>query len=610
MTSPCTNPTTSLRLLALLALPCATTLFAQTNVNSTLEAAGGTANFGDTATWTNGVPDASNPAVISGAFSANLVLNVLDATATAANYTVGDISFTDTTTTFRDLQIGSAAGGILTLGNPTNTWTFGTTGGGLFQLLANAKLVSTESQTLVLTSENPLITTTSSISSGGFRFNNTWSTWGTGNGATDGFLGSLVLAKGSFYTTNNKSVFGTNGLAKAITLGTDTNVAAFQIAADQTLSALNGNAQSFIFHNAGSTARRILFISGGDNGNFAGTVGSNGNAGFANQGLSIRKSGPGTQVFSGPIVGSNVEVTVSDGVLELSGANTFTTAGVNIINVSGGTLRAASASALSSGTLNINGGTLTSTVASITSGGATLANGTLALNGSSAGTLTLATDTNFVMSGGTLNYSVGDQIAGAGVGTFTLSGGTLDLGGSISNYNISYNLFTGFASGTVDALLLSITGYDNANWTAALDSTGTLSFTPAVTMTALETWRLTHFDSTADSGPGADANDPDSDGLPNLLEYAVGSSPRETSAPAFSVALADGRLALTFQRIADPTLTYTVQVATDLAGTWTTLDVPGNPSTGAANVAGSVTVTDSELAAAQPRRFLRLVVTR
>lgn len=475
--TPRITPSTALRLLALLALPGVGTSFAQTNVNSTLAAAGGTANFGDSATWTAGVPSETNSAVISGAFSANLILNVRDAGGVATNYTVGDISFTDTTTTFRDLQIGSLAGGTLSLGNTTNTWTFGTAGGGLIQLLSNAKLASTASQSLVLTGDTPVVTTTTTITSGGFRFNNTFNAWGTGSGATDSFLGSLVLAKGSFYTTSNASVFGTNGLSKAITLGTGSNVAAFQIAQDQTVGALNGNAQSFIFHN-NTGGRRVLNISGSDNGDFAGTVGSNGNVGFTNQGLTIRKSGAGTQVFSGPIVGSNVEVSVSNGILELSGNNTFTTAGLNIINVTGGTLRAASASALNTGTVSINGGTLASTVASITSGGVTFASGDLTLNSASAGALALANNTNFTMSGGTWNFTVGDQITGGGTGTFGITGGTLNLGNSISNYSVGYSLFSGFASGSVAGL--SITGYDTVNWIAALDNSGSLSFTSAI----------------------------------------------------------------------------------------------------------------------------------
>lgn len=482
MNTPKVTPANTLRLLTLLALPSVVSSYAQTNVNSTLAANGGTANFGNSATWTNGVPSDTNAAVISGAFSGNLILNVLNASSVPTNYTVGDISFTDTTNTFRDLQIGNVAGGPLSLGKTTNTWTMASTGGGLFQLLSNAQLASTASQSLVLTASGAVTTNATGMTGAGFRFNNTYNAWGTGSGATNSFLGTLVLAKGAFYTTANNLVFGNDGLSKAITLGTDTNVAYFQMSRDQVFGALNGNAQSFIYNNntsSGASVRSILTISGSDNGTFAGSVGTNGNVGFTNVGLSIRKNGAGTQVFSGPIVGSNVEVTVNAGILELSGANTFTTAGSNIVNVNtGGTLRAASSSALSSGTVSIAGGTLASTVASITSGGVTFASGELTLNASSAGALALANNTNFAMSGGTWNFSVGDQITGSGTGTFGITGGSLNLSNSISNYSIGYTLFSGFASGSVAGL--TITGFDNVNWTAALDNSGSLTFTSAI----------------------------------------------------------------------------------------------------------------------------------
>jgi hypothetical protein len=52
-----------------------------------------------------------------------------------------------------------------------------------------------------------------------------------------------------------------------------------------------------------------------------------------------------------------------------------------------------------------------------------------------------------------------------------------------------------------------------------------------VTQTApLQTWRQTWFGSSANSGDGADLNDFDNDGLPNLIEYATGLNPRQNSA--------------------------------------------------------------------------------
>jgi alpha-L-fucosidase len=131
----------------------------------------------------------------------------------------------------------------------------------------------------------------------------------------------------------------------------------------------------------------------------------------------------------------------------------------------------------------------------------------------------------------------------------------------------------------------------------------------ALPVDARQAWRLAHFGQVANTGDAANAADPDNDGRSNLLEYAVGSNPKQPdgAAPGALGKTGDGlRLTLTFPRIADPALTYTVEAA----------DSPDQPnwsaiwtSTGASNTAGSVTVPDTELISAHPKRFLRLKVT-
>jgi hypothetical protein len=65
------------------------------------------------------------------------------------------------------------------------------------------------------------------------------------------------------------------------------------------------------------------------------------------------------------------------------------------------------------------------------------------------------------------------------------------------------------------------------------------------------------------------------------------------------------RPTLTFPRIADPALTYTVEAAdSPEQASWTAIWT----STGASNTAGSVTVPDTELVSDHPKRFLRLKV--
>ena len=56
---------------------------------------------------------------------------------------------------------------------------------------------------------------------------------------------------------------------------------------------------------------------------------------------------------------------------------------------------------------------------------------------------------------------------------------TLDLGGGAIDYGSTYNLITGFTSGSVSGAF-TITGYDNVGYIASLSNAGVLSFTTAV----------------------------------------------------------------------------------------------------------------------------------
>ena len=140
------------------------------------------------------------------------------------------------------------------------------------------------------------------------------------------------------------------------------------------------------------------------------------------------------------------------------------------------------------------------------------------------------------------------------------------------------------------------------------------SATPSSALSSLQSWRVTHFGTPEAAGEASDTADTDGDGLVNLLEYALGSVPTDPASTALpSLQLSDlspppssPALALTFTRVADPALTYTVQGTDDLASAnW----LPIWTSSGEANTAGPVTVTDSQALSATPRRFLRLQVT-
>ena len=124
---------------------------------------------------------------------------------------------------------------------------------------------------------------------------------------------------------------------------------------------------------------------------------------------------------------------------------------------------------------------------------------------------------------------------------------------------------------------------------------------------SLKNWRYSEFGTYYGVGDAADLADPDMDGYPNLMEYATGTDPLGPGTSGINTLgkSSDGtRLAITFNRIADPALTYNVLGAPNLTGTWQSVWT----STGTSNIQGSVKVEDNVLMNAAPLRFLRLSV--
>ena len=417
------------------------------NINTTLQGAGGTANWGDAATWSpTTVPNATDASVvISGAFSANLILNLSGAT--AGPYTVGDISFTDTSSTYRDLTLTT---GTLNVGTTSNTatWTQATNSGATASLFNLAgTFTSGSGQTLVLTNSNVPTTTASSFNAGPkFSFNSGLS-W-------TGFNGSLTLANGLFSIAATGAMPATNH----VTLGTGTNVAYLQVAsATQTVGALDGNAQSFIANTSTSSLGNLNIggsATGGGlnlNGTFAGIIGSNGNASPTGWGVNITKYGTGTQTLSGNILnntGSSASaVTLNEGTLVLSGtASTY--AGATTIAAAGsGTLQGTTAHAFGNTSVIRVGSTSLAVHGTVD-----LRNNTTTTFGQTTGgaayAIEMANSTLF----GTINV---DRISGTGavdltVGTLTMTTGGANLGTTFTG-STGASLYMGAVSTTVAA---------------------------------------------------------------------------------------------------------------------------------------------------------------
>ena len=125
-------------------------------------------------------------------------------------------------------------------------------------------------------------------------------------------------------------------------------------------------------------------------------------------------------------------------------------------------------------------------------------------------------------------------------------------------------------------------------------------------LTALQSWRQTQFGTAIASGSTADTADPDGDGVPNLLEYALGLDPSQANSTGLPVLRTDaGHLTLTFNRAAGATdLTYIVEATNNLTGNWTEIY-----SALGVTIADQVTATDPQPLTGTPRRFLRLRIT-
>ncbi len=321
------------------------------------------------------------------------------------------------------------------------------------------------------------------------------------------------------------------------------------------------------------------------------------NCALSGSGMGLFKSGPGTLV--------------------LSGNNSYTGG----TTVSAGTLCLTSSLPAGGGVIVATNGTL-SGAGSVPSGIAV--SGTLA-PGHGIGTLT--TGPVAATTGARLEWQAGDWAGVAGSGYDTIIAASLDLtdatavtvvlkAESLANFSESPAVFTlvqtaagisGFEAGkfTIDAAAFpGPTGtWDVRRSGNALE----LGYTPP---TPFEVWQRTKFGMEAGNPLLAgEMADPDDDGRPNLLEYALGSEPNEAG-PANLVfdwqdVAGSACLRLTIDRNAEAAdVTFTVQTTGDPSDpvTWTDADTFIEENTPARLV---VRDTGTGL-----RRFIRLRVTR
>jgi hypothetical protein len=126
--------------------------------------------------------------------------------------------------------------------------------------------------------------------------------------------------------------------------------------------------------------------------------------------------------------------------------------------------------------------------------------------------------------------------------------------------------------------------------------------------TALQSWRQLYFDTTANIGTAADSAVSNLDGLPNLVEYALGGIPPVANSaipPRLGTVASNGATCLTLTFTPQRSdITYAIEVSGDLSGAWTSVPLAGLLTMGQA-----YTYTDTVAVAAGAPRFLRLRVT-
>lgn len=144
-----------------------------------------------------------------------------------------------------------------------------------------------------------------------------------------------------------------------------------------------------------------------------------------------------------------------------------------------------------------------------------------------------------------------------------------------------------------------------SNSTGSVESS-TITFTQPITPTPIEIWRFIHWGNPTPVGERENEADPDGDGWINLLEYALGTSPKSrASAPSLIPSISYyGTLSLTFQRQAAPDLVYAMEFASDPDSPWDTVFT----SSGEENTAGPVTV-EGPFNEGETRYFGRLRVS-
>ena len=128
--------------------------------------------------------------------------------------------------------------------------------------------------------------------------------------------------------------------------------------------------------------------------------------------------------------------------------------------------------------------------------------------------------------------------------------------------------------------------------------------------TATDLWRQTYFGNMDETGAAADQSDPDADGIPNLVEFAFGSHPKESTPNTGTLVRNGGTLEFTYWRskAALGEIAFVREFSQSLAEGWS--QVGGMVETILEDTTDLQKVRVNTPAGSAGRRFVRLRITR
>ncbi len=476
------------------------------------------------------------------------------------------------------------------------------------------------------------------------------------------FTGGITIRSGGLRITNSNAL-GNPAIAKTIAINKngaaplprpqlllDGTAGAIVLPATFSISASNGDAvYAALINEAGTnTIAGNFTLNGGGGGTrilaSGGNITLSGSIAPSTSARVLQLDGTATGAVSGVI--QNQASPVNTLAVEKSGTGTWTLSAANTYT---------GATTVLAGNLIVSGSIATGGSVSVSSGATLSGSGTIAASTAVSGTHAPGAGLGKQTISGALSYSATahlawelgsntatgagttfDQVAAAAGVTIT-SGAVLDVlvnsAGSTVNFSdpfwaqshtwpvLTATTLTGsFALGTVTADLGARVASDYGTFTLQQSGGVSLVWTP---LASFVSWQHLQFGVNWNvPSTAGDLANPDADALPNLLEYALGTSPTaQTLAPA--AAIVAGKLTLTFPRNPSATdITITVQGADSLAGPWADL---ANAVNGAATTAllGGVSATEAGTPPTvevrdlyqtndplHPRRYLRLRAVR